>query len=599
MVIILEDKFNNRIEKYKKDAADKKRVYDRIAYLRLLVMVGLVYFMVQIFRGSQSIQNIYGVIITLIIFIGLLIYHNSIKEKIKFEDDMILINEKYIKRINGKWIEFEDCGEEFVNKDHPYSFDLDLVGKKSLFQLINITTTYFGRQRLANTLLFPNLNKEEIEKNQEATKELSEKIDFCQKIEYAGNKKNKNKMNPDKLLNYVESDNIFINWPLLKKVIYIMPMVTIPISFIIILFKIKSLKILVYFFFIVQLLLWGIKALKLNEALQVVSCYKNTLEEYEDILSIIEKEDFQCEKLRNIKKNLFDEDTSSIKAIRKLYNISEKINLRNNGIMYLILNVLFLWDYQCIFSLESWKKQYGDKVRNWLYDIGTIEELMSISVLSHINESVIYPSFDEKKLIVRGKELGHPLISSDVRVNNDVDMEDNIFIITGSNMSGKTTLLRTIGINLVIAYSGGMICGEKLNASLMDICSSMRITDDLQGGISTFYGELIRIKNIIDRSKENNKMIFLIDEIFRGTNSKDRITGAETVLRNLNERGVIGALTTHDLELCTLSNTDRIKNYHFEEHYKDNKILFDYKLREGKSTTTNAKFLMKIVGIDI
>lgn len=599
MVIILEDKFNNRIEKYKKDAADKKRVYDRIAYLRLLVMVGCIYFIVQMFRGYQSIQNIYGVIITLIIFIGLLIYHNSIKEKIKFEDDMILINEKYIKRINGKWIEFEDCGEEFVNKDHPYSFDLDLVGKKSLFQLINITTTYFGRQSLVNTLLFPNLNKEEIEKNQEATKELSEKIDFCQKIEYAGNKKNKSKLNPDKLLNYVESDNIFINWPILKKVIYIMPMVTIPISFIIILFKIKSLKILVYFFFIVQLLLWGIKALKLNEALQVVSCYKNTLEEYEDILSIIEKEDFQCGKLRNIKKNLFDDDISSIQAIRKLYNICEKINLRNNGIMYLILNVLFLWDYQCIFSLESWKKQYGTEVRNWLYDIGTIEELMSISILSHINESVVYPSFDEKKLIVHGKELGHPLISSDVRVNNDVDMEDNIFIITGSNMSGKTTLLRTIGINLVIAYSGGMICGKKLNTSLMDICSSMRITDDLQGGISTFYGELIRIKNIIDRSKENNKMIFLIDEIFRGTNSKDRITGAETVLRNLNERGVIGALTTHDLELCTLSNTDRIKNYHFEEHYKDNKILFDYKLREGKSTTTNAKFLMKIVGIDI
>ncbi len=166
-------------------------------------------------------------------------------------------------------------------------------------------------------------------------------------------------------------------------------------------------------------------------------------------------------------------------------------------------------------------------------------------------------------------------------------------------MSGKTTFLRTIGINLVLAYIGAPVFSDDMECSLLKIYTSMRITDDLKNGISTFYGELIRIKDIIDGAKIDKKMIFLIDEIFRGTNSKDRITGADTVIRNLSKAGVLGALTTHDLELCSISEDKRVRNYHFSEYYKDNKIYFDYKIREGKSTTTNAKYLMKIVGIDI
>ena len=166
-------------------------------------------------------------------------------------------------------------------------------------------------------------------------------------------------------------------------------------------------------------------------------------------------------------------------------------------------------------------------------------------------------------------------------------------------MSGKTTFLRTIGINLVLAYSGAPVAANNMRCSILDIFTSMRITDDLSNGISTFYAELIRISEIIKHVEKEEETIFLIDEIFRGTNSSDRITGAKNVLANLNKLGVIGAITTHDLELCVLDKYNRVKNYNFSEHYENNNIIFDYKLREGKATTTNAKYLMRLVGIDI
>ena len=166
-------------------------------------------------------------------------------------------------------------------------------------------------------------------------------------------------------------------------------------------------------------------------------------------------------------------------------------------------------------------------------------------------------------------------------------------------MSGKTTFLRTLGINLVLAYSGGPVYANKMSCPVLDIFTSMRVTDDLEKGISTFYAELLRIKEIINGAKENKNMIFFIDEIFKGTNSVDRILGAKNVIANLNKLGVIGVITTHDLELCALDKYSRIKNYNFSEQYKDNKIHFDYKIRLGKSTSTNAKYLMKLVGIEI
>ncbi|MEG1256186.1 DNA mismatch repair protein MutS [Clostridium sp.] len=596
---MIEDKFIKRIDKYKKEIINCKKKYDKVGYFRLISMLGGIYFTYKLIRGESQGRYLYFALLFYAVFIGLLLYHNTVKEKLKFSEDMIEINNRYLDRISGKWVDFNDTGEEFVDKSHRFSLDLDIVGKESLFQLINITNTWKGRVKLAKDLLYPNYDENEIVLRQEAVEELFNNIDLCENMEYIGKNKKGKLNNPEKLLNYVQDDSVLIKSKAIKTFICIMPIVTIPLSLIIFIFKLSSLSWLISVFLIIQLIIWVISVLKVNRIIESINYFRGTLEEYKNILELIQKQEFSSQKLKDIKSRLFNERDSSIKAIKELVKISERINIRTNGILYIGLNILFLWDYQCVFSIETWKKKYGSKIEHWLSDIGEIEGLMSLSVIKHINEVTCYPRINSKELKVVSTGLGHPLLSRDVRIVNDVNMKDNIFIITGSNMSGKTTFLRTIGINLVLAYVGGVVSGEDLECTPLNIFTSMRITDDLKNGISTFYGELIRIKDIIECANSDKRMIFLIDEIFRGTNSKDRITGAKAVIKNLNKVGVIGALTTHDLELCSSEDSNKIKNYHFTEYYQNNKIYFDYKIKEGQSTTTNARYLMRIVGIEI
>lgn len=596
---MIENKFKSLIEKYENEIELYKKSYDRIGYLRLITMIGAIYFTYKLIRGQVINTNIYLSLLLYTVFIGLVIYHSKVKEKIKIAEDMIDINNRYLDRISGQWTKFKDVGEEFIDRSHPYSFDLDIVGSESLFQLINTTSTWKGRKALAKVLLEPSYSKEEILLRQKAVEELYNNLELCEMMEYQGRSKKGVMKNPEKLLSYIKEDDTFIKSKVLKRILYMMPMITIPVSFIIVIFKLEKFSWLITVFLVTQLLVWAVGLLKVSRIFGSIAYFKSSLEEYMNILKLLEKESFQSEKLKAISGRLFNGEKSATKAVKQLSNIAEKIEIRNNGLFFLLLNSVFLWDYQCVFSIEAWKERYSDCIEGWLNDIGEIESLMSISVLNHINELTSFPEITEDLATIEAVGLGHQLIARDVRITNDINMKNNIFIITGSNMSGKTTLLRTIGINLVIAYCGGVVCGEYMGCSIFKIYTSMRITDDLKAGISTFYGELIRIKDIIEGVKRGENMIFLIDEIFRGTNSRDRIEGARAVIKNLNKEGIVGALTTHDIELCNMAEHKRIQNYHFEEYYRDNKIYFDYKLRKGKSTTTNAKYLMKILGIDL
>jgi DNA mismatch repair ATPase MutS len=248
--------------------------------------------------------------------------------------------------------------------------------------------------------------------------------------------------------------------------------------------------------------------------------------------------------------------------------------------------------------LQAWKEKYAPLAEEWFLAFGEFESLLSFSNLPNICSSVCIPVFDKSDKIIEVADIGHPLINNSIRVNNNLSVNNNIFIISGSNMSGKTTFLRTVGINLVLANAGSFVCAQKMTLSRFKIMTSMRVADNLNEGISTFYAELKKIKGIIDFANSNNNMIFLIDEIFKGTNSVDRFYGAKTVISKLDRLGVMGFITTHDLELCDLENQHiRIKNFSFSEHYENNQILFNYKITAGKSNTTNAKYLMEMIGI--
>lgn len=594
MIILIHDKFNSRIDNYNKIKERLKKSINTIATIRLFNFVLIIFIAYRYLKVGSSNLHLYLLLISIMVLIALITYHSKLKNNLQYANSLLVINNQYLDRINGNWIAFPDLGEDFMDKTHAYSNDLDIVGKSSLFQKINLSHNFMGRKLLAEDLLTSKYNAEEIIKRQNAIEELGSKLDFIQNLEYAS--MNTKIQNPEDLILYFESSSKNTYTNIIKSIIQLLPVLVLGVAAVVLSFQIKHLFIVVFLLFTLQIMVWLIGLYKNNKALEKVGLYKNNLEVYLGLLKVIELENFQSPLLKEIKDSLHSTD-GAIAAIKKLDMISEKINIKHSAMVYIILNILFLWDYKSVFALDSWKIKYGREVRHWINSIGQIQSLTSLSVLLQTEDNLSFPIIEEEKSIV-ATSCGHPLIQIEERINNNINIVDNILVITGSNMSGKTTFLRTIGLNLVLLNAGTVTLSQYFKAPIMKVYTSMRITDDLKNKISTFYAELLRIKEILDYGKEHPNALFLIDEIFKGTNSKDRILGAKNVLLNLNKLGLMGAITTHDFELCELDIYPRIKNYHFAEDYVEGKISFDYKIKEGRSTSTNARYLMELVGIE-
>ncbi|MDR2940716.1 MAG: DNA mismatch repair protein MutS [Clostridiales bacterium] len=588
--------FEQRIDKSKATLSSLQKKFNLLGNLKLACALGIFSFGYYSLKGGPIYNNImFAVLIGA--FIILSIWQSKAKKQINYFTDIIEINGQYIKRALGEWAEFKDNGEEFINKGHDFTYDLDIFGKKSLFQFINTAHTYLGRKKLADKLSSPKFATEQIFENQQATKELSSKLGFCQDFE-SYSKTSSSGDSVLKVIDYLNDSKPFYSNKALKTILHFMPAAVAPFVFCVYIFNLDSLKIVANLFLVAQLIIWAIGSTKINAYLKGISHYSMKLSGYKELFKLIQQSNFESEKLKSIQETLF-QGISAFDAFNDLEKIAQKISARGNALVYLVLNVLLLWDYECCTNMESWKGKYSKYIRAWFDTVSEIETLISFSVLSHVLNETSYPTIDNTKMDIEGSSLGHPLINNEKRISNSFSMKDQILIVSGSNMSGKTTFLRTIGINLVLAYNGSVICGAAFKAPVLDIISSMRVSDDLGEGISTFYAELLKIKRIVNHSKDTKEMIFLIDEIFRGTNSEDRLYGARTVLQDLNHREAIGLITTHDLEICNLDTDKRIINYHFKEGYQNGKIIFDYKLKEGVSKTTNGKQLMKMVGITV
>ena len=596
MIILITEKFNSRIEKYTEEKLSLKKSLNLFSTIRLISFIIILVLVYKYIKSDYGKPFLYLILISFVAFIFLVIYYNKLKDKLNFIEGLIHINNRYLDRVNGNWIDFPDFGEDFIDKKHRYSSDLDIVGLGSLFQRINLSKTMIGRETLAKDLLNPKYNKEEILNRQEAIEELSSKLDFVQHLEYESSKKTKMK-DPEDIVEYF-SENKNFSYSRGKRVfIQFLPLITLVLLGLSLILKTKPLYLSSLALVTIQIILWLIGSKKNDLILNKVGLFKNNLEVYLGLLTTIEGETFSSVQLKTIKSELFTNE-GAIKAIKKLDMISEMVNLKHSGVLYLLLNIFFLWDYRSVFSLEDWNNKYAGNIENWINSIGEFESLASLSVLLQIEDNISFPLIEDEQNII-SKSCGHPLLETGERIYNDINIIDNIYIITGSNMSGKTTFLRSVGINLVLLNAGTVTISKEFTAPIVNVFTSMRVTDDLKNKISTFYAELLRIKEILDYSKENKNTLFLIDEIFKGTNSKDRILGAKNVLKNLNNLGLIGAITTHDFELCELDKYPRIENYHFAEDYIDGKISFDYKIKKGRSQSTNARYLMELVGIEI
>lgn len=321
---------------------------------------------------------------------------------------------------------------------------------------------------------------------------------------------------------------------------------------------------------------------------------EKSLSQYKEMFILIQKEKFHCQELKDIQKRIVSQ-TNAIKGIEKLSILSQRVHYRQNIFAYILLNALIMFDFIIRNQYIQWLQEYQSSMNDWFQSLSEIEAYMSLCILKIDDYPVTMPHIHQEQ-VLSFKNLRHPLIPVDKAVGNDFQLNHQTCIITGSNMSGKTTFMRTVGLNLVLAYAGGYVFADEMHCSLMHIMTSMRVKDNVEEGISTFYGELLRIKEMISYAQNKKPMLCLIDEIFKGTNSLDRIAGAHATIEKLSLPYIYLFLTTHDLELCHHSSID-IDLYHFDEYYENNQIQFDYLIKKGISHTTNGKFLLKQLGI--
>lgn len=576
----------------------QKQTINFISLLRLIVFLSGVGFTVYMYLKKLYYASAGISIAAAVGFVFLAIKHSKIIDNKKLTSAIYDINEASLKRVNGEWKQFQDKGEEFKDNEHNYSDDLDIFGQSSVFQWINTAITRFGRIRLKEYLTSPFLDKKDIIKRQLAIAELSKALSFRQRFQAEGTLNLIDNKDSSDLIRWAENLNESVEKASFKFLLYVMPVLTAA-SAIYYFINLGKTYVVPFIFIIINMGLIKFKGGLISSNLDTIFLYKKKIRAYTNMIRLIERKSFKSALLNELKKEFYiSHKEKASEAVRKLSLIADKISDRAN-VYSIVLNLIYLRDFQLLVLLNNWKKQYGSHIETWLKIIGEFEALASLSIINHDNPQWIIPKIEGNSLLIYGSKTAHPLLQ-DNAVANDIRLggKNTILLITGSNMSGKSTYLRTVGTNLVLAYAGAPVCAESFTCSLMDIYTCMRIGDNLEKSISSFYAEIIRIKSIVRAANTGKPTFFLLDEIFKGTNSMDRHLGAQTLINELSEKNTLGIVSTHDLELGSLEETNRkIRNFNFQEYYVNDEIKFDYKLREGVSKTRNAIYLMRLAGI--
>lgn len=583
-----------KLEKNIKELDGRSSTYSAI---RLCVFIAAVACLIIGIYDNRGIVIVAGVVLA-VVFVALVFIHGKLSEELEYKKAKSEVFRRYIERFGEGWKKFDDNGSQYIESEDLVAKDMDLLGPNSLYQFICVAGTEDGRRSLAKSIKDPEYDIQTIEKRQKAIKELADKTEFSMDFETLGVKANtgkKKKYTADEFVAYCGGDD---HIPALFNVMrFVLPAITVVVLILGIAGRINIGWTLVSFF-AVLLISWLFSGVAGQAVMPMIS-FGYVIEDYIRMFELISAENFDSELLNDIKGHLSN-DSGALSAIKKLRSISAAFNIRYNPIVHQILCGLVMWDFHLGRMMDKWKLKNGASVAGWIKAVSDMEELMSFAVLARTRE-VSYPQVgDNERVHVDARNMRHPLIKPDVVVENDACFKGGATIITGSNMSGKTTFLRTLGINLVLAYAGAPVCAAYMEADIMKIFTSMRVTDDVSNGISTFYAEILRIKTMVEYKKKDKPMLCLIDEIFKGTNSADRIVGATQVIRKLSGARSMTLVSTHDFELCDLKGDDGVPaaNYHFEEYYEGDQLKFDYKKKDGRCTTTNAMAILHMAGLD-
>lgn len=573
----------------------KKQIF-RISMLRLALFIagiaGLYFFF------NQTTLLIICICLTFLPLFILVKIHNRFFIRKEWLETQARIIQEELQALSGDYSSFED-GKEYVNPEHPYSFDLDIFGRRSLFQSINRTCTFFGKNRLAKWLQNHLHEKTSIEKRQEMVREISEHTLFREQFRVAGLVHHGQSSDGEKIQAWSQSPAQYLHAGWVKAFIWGVPVIN-SLLLITSLAGWTSFSWLGLSFGIFLVLSFGI----IKRATYIQETYGKQLKSlngYARLIALAKAENWKSAGMQELMERFNLNGQSPIQALQQLSKELDRLDLRNNQFLYVLLEGSIFFQLQEIVRIERWKVRYGQHISEWLETVGELDALCSLGTFAYNHPQYTYPELTEKPFCFLATQMGHPLMPASQCVKNDATIPSRPFflIITGANMAGKSTYLRTIGVNYLLACIGAPVCCEKLKLHPNQLITSLRTSDSLSDNESYFFAELKRLKRIIDLLNQGQQLFIILDEILKGTNSMDKQKGSFDLIRQFMQLKANGIIATHDLLLGSLIKQfpEEIRNYCFEADIKENELTFSYKLREGVAQNMNACFLMKKMGI--
>lgn len=547
-------------------------------------------------------------------FIVLMIVHDRMERVLDHRRRAERYFEKALARLEGKWIGNGEAGDGYLDPAHPYAQDLDLFGKGSLFELLCTARTHIGEETLARWLLVP-AGPPEIRERNQAVAELQPRLDLREDLAVLAEEA-RTGVAPAALAAWLPA---LLTSQRLRILLWVLTATGVAGLFALLgmvlgvvkVFQLSDTAAMVQRD--VFLLVAVVNSFFLYRWRREFSAVVEHVEEaahelglVSQVLVRLEREQFQSPRLARLRASLDVEGDPPSQRLARLKKLIEYLDSRDN-VFVRIAEIFILWTPHLAVKVEDWRRHSGPAVRRWLTAMGEMEALASLSSHAYEHPADPFPEFTAEAPLLEAEDIGHPLLPEDRVIRNDIRIggEDpagpRVLIVSGSNMSGKSTMLRTLGINAVLAQAGAPVRARSLRLSPLAVGASIRVSDSLQGGVSRFYAEILRLRQILDLTTGPLPVLFLIDEFLHGTNSHDRRIGAEALVRSLVERGAVGLITTHDLALAEVADTlgERAANVHFEDHVENGQIRFDYRMRPGVVRKSNAIELMRSVGLEI
>jgi hypothetical protein len=589
--------YGKRLEKYLNKIAKEDGVHLRVGYAKLAVIAaGLALLWIVL---TKHFVAAYWLIAPLAVYLLLTILHGRVLAAKERANTAAEFYRKGIARIEDRWAGTGQTGDRFRDANHVYAEDLDLFGRGCLFELLSTARLPMGERQLASWLSEGSEIAAILER-QKLVEELREKLDLREDLAVTGEDL-RARLNPETLVTWAEGGSILPKDAIWRGVAALLAILAG--AGIVYWFETGALWPLLSVMGMEAIVLAWLRR-RAHAVMEGVDCNGEGVLLFADVLERLERESFAAPRLQAIAAELKQGNEPASTAIRRFARIVNWIDASDSAIGKMS-ELPFLYSVQVGLAAESWRRRWGAKMRRWADLTGEMEALLSLAAYSHEHPADPFPEFVDAKEgvgFLDGEELGHPLIAAEKCVRNSVrlDAQTRVLLVSGSNMSGKSTFLRVVGINTVLAMAGAPIRGKKLRLTPLRIGTRIRSTDSLQEGRSSFFTEILHIRRVFDAANGSVPMVFLFDELLEGTNSKDRRIGAEGLIQGLLKRRAIGIVTTHDLALTEIAAAvgNVLRNMHFEDQVADGKMKFDYRLREGVVEKSNALELMRLIGLE-